>query len=287
MALKRWTGGAGDGNIGTAGNWEGGVGPVSGTDGVIFTGSSSVTAGHSALNASTWLGIETDETYTGSIGTVGLPLWVGASTNAVRHRGSGQFHLKAGNTYTPTGTFIDPKLASAICSVDATTSTIPLVVASRGVLTLTGTGTFTMVKIAPRFQSLNEITVTVAAGLTAMTALHIYGGTTTISQTCTDLSVFGGDVTLDSETTTLLNMNGGLVKLNYAPGTGSVAIATVHGYAGTLDLMQSTGGKKITTLLENQEMVGNAPKFDFRWLKDNNIHVVTTLIPFNMKSPGF
>ena len=67
MAIKTWTGGAGDGNIGTGGNWLGGVAPVDGDTMVFDRGAEDVTAGLTTGFTSTGMTLIGTSKYKGRI----------------------------------------------------------------------------------------------------------------------------------------------------------------------------------------------------------------------------
>lgn len=272
-----------DGVWGTAGNWRaetGGTAPPASGDSTFFPAGLSVgiSSGHTALSATTLVNIDTNDGFSGNIGAIGSALYIGASGN-VRHKGSGQFHFKCG-TMTGSRIIIDPSSSSAICSVDTAAVAVPHIAISRGVVSVTGTGTLAHLEVHPRSAALNECNVNVVAGLAVIPNVDIAGGTVLISNTVTDLIVWGGDVTLDSEIFTSLHIFGGLVKLNYAPGVGTPIGTTIYGHGGTVDLMQSTGSKKITTVVFY-------PGFQMRGLFDEGFHVITNRVYMNGVSPGF
>jgi hypothetical protein len=90
MATVTWTGGSGDGNWNTGGNWAGGAAP-SGADDVVFnTGASSVTTGPSSALA--YATVTVTSGYSGSWGTSAVTPLFGNITGSIRIAGRGAFY---------------------------------------------------------------------------------------------------------------------------------------------------------------------------------------------------
>lgn len=98
MATVTWTGGAGDGNWQTNGNWDTGAAPVATNDVVFNSGSISVTAGLTG-NAYTVNSLTITENYTGSIGSGATALTLTAATT-LKCSGRGSYYKFAFNSTT-------------------------------------------------------------------------------------------------------------------------------------------------------------------------------------------
>lgn len=84
MALKNWTGGAGDGNIATAGNWQGGVALANGDTAMFDNSESDINAGLDLSAGATNLSLIFGPNWKGKIGRSTGALKLNDSTGAIR-----------------------------------------------------------------------------------------------------------------------------------------------------------------------------------------------------------
>lgn len=84
MAIKAWTGGAGDGNIATAGNWQGGAALGNGDTGIFDNSDSDINAGLDLSAGATNLSLEFGENWKGKIGRSTGALKLNDSTGSIR-----------------------------------------------------------------------------------------------------------------------------------------------------------------------------------------------------------
>lgn len=126
MAIKTWSGAAGDGNFGTAGNYVGGVAPVN-SDTVVFDRSDKdVTAG--LTSGLTGLVLVGTDGYKGTIAPGSTPLnaawasvrWAAGSLNISGNITTGRFELRRGSLFTyPSGTLATAFFMRSQVSIEA------------------------------------------------------------------------------------------------------------------------------------------------------------------------
>jgi len=243
MASGHWTNGGGDRDINTATNWSGGAAPGNNEEMRFIADFSGANTGPNTNMAALTL-IDLDllyvgEGYTEDIGGNGNDLDI--SADHVWNRGAGQLWYKDGSGTTDLVT-VDSTAASPATSVmNITGSGVTLLQVLRGGVTVDGAGTATNIVVGRRNSVAGDANLTLTAG-TTVTDYKQYGGTCTSSKAITTATVFGGQLTQDTNTITTLWVFGGRVNFNV---TGT--ITTVYHYGGTIDVTQGGGAKTFTT----------------------------------------
>jgi len=259
MANIVWSGAA-SGDINATGNWVGGAVPTLSDVAVFNQGSVDADTNVTAPTNAVWLGLVVTPGYTGNIGGSGNALTVSFSGAGYRveHYGAGQLWLKD-SSGTTTGVYI--ATASANTIVDLGGNTMTDVTILRGMVTLAGDmGAITKLAIG-QVNSVNDATVVLTAGMSAVTKAIIAAGTVTVNSTITTLNMAGGRLTIpvsSAGTLTTAEQTGGTIVHN-----GTSTVGTLLTTGGTFDL--GTAAKTVTTA----DHVGNL-------IANEGIHTLTT-----------
>jgi hypothetical protein len=230
MATVTWTGGAGDNNWNTGGNWSGGSAP-SATDDVIFnTGASSVTTGPSSALA--YATVTVTPGYSGSWGTAANTLLFGNITGSVTIAGSGSSYKFGTGTCPVVNIEVESRTFVAITAGTITT------------LTTSGSQGIELTAAATTCRNVNAV-LTAQSG-TAFTTLS-NGGVVRCYRNVTTLDNYGGaQVTMYNATTMgTVNNHAGASYNHQSTGT----ITTANNFPkAMISARGATGTFTLTTL---------------------------------------
>lgn len=236
MGTVKWTGGAGDGNWDSVGNWDTGAKPVNSDDVIIGTGSISITAG---LNQSgvTLTSLTITSGYSGSIGTVGTPLQISSTTVTVGGRGA---------LYNLNGTYTDvyANIVGQVQLSIAGGTTTNLYAGMGGVVTISSSAVVTNARIGAAI-------VTAGYNATAFTLAEISGsGMLTSARAATTMRVDNGATSVVTGSATITTLDVSSLANHKHRSTGTITTANIKPQGGIQPDDLNASSATITNLYE-------------------------------------
>lgn len=239
MAVRTWTGAAGDGDWNNNANWDSAK-PAAGDDAIFSSGSSSVTTGldQSAVDAAS---IFIGRGYTGNIGSSGNPVNIGIQTKLEIDGGGNEIHFGTGGTYNWEKVVISyPGVnGNGNVSLTATQGAVFITIA-RGQVSYTA-GTTTLLVLQHAASGGNPV-LSISGG--TLTTFEQLAGTSYLSAgTVTTHRMAGGNSKIIGGTYTNCYQYGGNVTWN-----NSGTLTLLHGFGGFFDASRVQIARTITTL---------------------------------------
>lgn len=267
----------------TNGNWSSGTKPAIGDEAIIpNTNAANITiAGDETAVDLDMLYVQRG--YTNTFGTSASPLQF--SADLIKVLGSSGFYFEGTDVTTDEIRLQMPNNNTPVELGNADTGDFERVICNRGLITLKANILFSatgIVEVGWKNDRANDVRVIIASGADTLPNLRMNGGTVTSDGAITEAHIRAGTLTQDTAAvTTAYVYDGARLELN---GNGTVATTVVVYGGGTLDLLQTSFLKTITTLylFPGANIVWDKRTYDAGGVNTEGLHVITNA-PFDMR----